>query len=374
MSHEFPTLYGTEKNGKVKTWVATIKTVDLSSSGGNKIVISTITYGQLDGKKQIITREYTTGKNIGKSNETSPFQQCFLETERKWKDKQKENYKVENEEKDEIILPMLAMTFSIDSKKKKNIEFPCMIQPKLDGLRCILYKKDGKVIGQSRTGTIFESISFLTESLSTFFQKNNVILDGELYTMDIPFETLAGLLKKKKISEQDQEQLKHIKYHIYDMISDQPFNERFQTLQQFKLSPYCELVKTEEIQNTDQFKQIFSSYIEQGFEGVMLRNVFGLYQQGYRSHDLQKYKEFHEDEYEITGFEDGEGRDKGCVIWICKKDKEFRVRPRGTMEQRKEWFKNGKKYIGKMLTVIYQELSEQNVPRFPVGKAIREDY
>ena len=62
------------------------------------------------------------------------------------------------------------------------------------------------------------------------------------------------------------------------------------------------------------------------------------------------------------------------MIWICKKDKEFRVRPRGTIEQRKEWFKNGKKYIGKMLTVIYQELSEQNVPRFPVGKAIREDY
>lgn len=77
MSHEFPTLYGTEKNGKVKTWVATIKTVNLSSSGGNKIVMSTITYGQLDGKKQIITREYTSGKNIGKSNETSPFQQCF---------------------------------------------------------------------------------------------------------------------------------------------------------------------------------------------------------------------------------------------------------------------------------------------------------
>jgi hypothetical protein len=58
MSHQFPILYGTEKNGKVKTWVATIKTVE-------GIVISTITYGQLDGKKQVITREYTTGKNIG---------------------------------------------------------------------------------------------------------------------------------------------------------------------------------------------------------------------------------------------------------------------------------------------------------------------
>ena len=35
---------------------------------------------------------------------------------------------------------------------------------------------------------------------------------------------------------------------------------------------------------------------------------------------------------------------------------------------------NGDKYIGKKLTVIYQELTEDGKPRFPVGKAIRDGY
>ena len=44
------------------------------------------------------------------------------------------------------------------------------------------------------------------------------------------------------------------------------------------------------------------------------------------------------------------------------------------MPQRREWFQNGAAYVNKKLTVIFQELSEQGIPRFPVGKAIREDY
>ena len=82
-----------------------------------------------------------------------------------------------------------------------------------------------------------------------------------------------------------------------------------------------------------------------------------------------------ESEYEIVGFKQGDGRDKGTVIWVCKTDnKEFSVRPKGTIDSRKELFINAKSCIGKKLTVIYQELSEMGVPRFPVGKAIRDDY
>ena len=108
----------------------------------------------------------------------------------------------------------------------------------------------------------------------------------------------------------------------------------------------------------------------------MLRNKEGKYRCNYRSHDLQKYKEFVEEEYPIVGFTQGDGRDKGTVIWICrtKEEKEFNVRPRGTIAARTFLFNNGHKYIGKMLTVIYQELTEEGKPRFPVGKDVRENY
>jgi DNA ligase 1 len=378
--HQFPPLYGIEKNGKEKVWIAVV-------TQGDKKAISTITYGQVDGKQQVVVREYDTGKNIGRANETTPYQQCFNETERKWKDKkEKENYSEmkpdseqdHNKAQDTKILPMLAVTYSTTSTKRNDIVYPCMIQPKLDGLRCIMYMKDGVVKAQSRTGGYFESLSYLTDASRELFHNHpDLILDGELYTMDIPFETLAGLIKKKHLSHDDTSALeRYVKYHVYDLVSDQPFHERLEKLNRLSFPSYIIQVLTITIPTMDEFRHYFSTFVEQGYEGIMLRNINGLYQQGYRSHHLQKYKEFCEEEYPIIGYEDGDGRDKGCVIWICntKEGKEFRVRPRGTMEQRKVWFQQGKSFIGKMLTVIYQELSEQNVPRFPVGKAIRDGY
>jgi DNA ligase-1 len=89
-----------------------------------------------------------------------------------------------------------------------------------------------------------------------------------------------------------------------------------------------------------------------------------------------KYKEFMESEYKIVGFDEATGRDSGTVIWKCTTPDGdiFNVRPRGSIKERRDLFMNGTTYIGKWLTVIYQELSERNIPRFPVGKCIRDSY
>ena len=78
----------------------------------------------------------------------------------------------------------------------------------------------------------------------------------------------------------------------------------------------------------------------------MVRNLTGAYAIGKRSANLQKVKTFLDGEYEIVGFAQGTGDETGCVIWVCKtKDgQEFRVRPRGTREERQEYFQNGKDY------------------------------
>ena len=376
---ELPTLYGTEKNGKTKIWKASIE------KNGNHATV-TFEYGQLDGKKQISTREYTTGKNIGKKNETTPYTQCLIETERKWKDKkEKEDYKEENDMEEvetevDKIFPMLAGKYEprTDKKKRTDIQYPCFVQPKLDGIRCIMYMKDGKIMAQSRTGTYFNSVDHITSALVPFFNSFRVVLDGELYTNEIPFEVLAGIIKKKKITSEDQLKLNIVKYHIYDMIdSELLFIERSQFISKNVLEhEHLEIVDTVLVKSINEFKTRFAFYIEHGYEGIMLRNINSLYRQGFRSNDLQKYKEFQEEEYVIIGFEQGSWRDQGTVIWKCetKDGREFSVRPKGTIEFRKDLFKNGDKYIGKKLTVIFQELSELGIPRFPVGKAIRNNY
>lgn len=142
------------------------------------------------------------------------------------------------------------------------------------------------------------------------------------------------------------------------------------------LPQFIRLVPTTEAKTPADFKTQFSEFIESGYEGIMLRNKKGMYRCNYRSHDLQKYKEFLEDEFSIVGFTQGDGRDKGTIIWICvtKEGKEFSVRPRGTIEHRRKLFQTGEKYVGKKLTIIYQELTEEGKPRFPVGKDVRDKY
>jgi DNA ligase-1 len=107
----------------------------------------------------------------------------------------------------------------------------------------------------------------------------------------------------------------------------------------------------------------------------MLRNKNGPYVNN-RSHDLQKYKEFEEDEFVIVGFKEANGRDSGTVIWNCatKTGDTFDCRPIGSIEHRRELFQNAESNIGKMLTIKYQELSEKGIPRFLSGKSIRDGY
>jgi DNA ligase-1 len=448
--HSFPKLYAIDKNGKIKVWTAAVLQFTDKNAVAAGYATSRITHGYIDGKQQIVYRDYNVGKNIGRSNETTPLAQCISETRRKWTDKKEKEAHTETKPADygegygDIsggwcgagagaggddgdgdadsecdapadagpFLPMLAQTFNpadavtataAGSKKKKVITFPCFVQPKLDGLRCVSYAtrtaNDAAtaVCLQSRTGAFFTGLPHIAAALRPYLSQHpSVVIDGELYTDQMPFEELAGLIKKKKITDDDVARLKKVKYHVYDIYDhvrpDMPYSERMGLLAAAVRRCGCVandtfsagvaaaaavvLVRTEKVAALSDFRRLFAEFVEAGYEGIMLRNAAGVYRANYRSNDLQKYKEFMEEEYRIIDFKEGEGRDAGAVIWVCETadGKEFTVRPRGTMQQRREWFNDGAKYIGKNLTVIFQELTEDGKPRFPVGKALRYQY
>jgi DNA ligase-1 len=462
--HSFPKLYAIDKNGKIKVWTAAVLQPTDKNAVAAGYATSRITHGYIDGKQQVAYRDYNVGKNIGRANETTPLEQCISETRRKWTDKKEKEAHTEtkpadygegygdisggwcdagagaggggddNSDCDDApadtgpFLPMLAQTFNpadaataaaTASKKKKVITFPCFVQPKLDGLRCVSYATRSVPGGgndtapavalQSRTGAFFTGLPHIAAALRPYLlQHPSVVIDGELYTDQMPFEELAGLIKKKKITDSDVERLKKVKYHVYDIYDrvqhDMPYSERMGVLasavrrcgcvandtfhsggmsanhrvlrSDTEAAAVVVLVRTEKVAALSDFRRLFAEFVEAGYEGIMLRNAAGVYRANYRSNDLQKYKEFMEDEYRIIDFKEGEGRDAGAVIWVCETadGKEFTVRPRGTMEQRREWFSAGASYIGKNLTVVYQELTEEGKPRFPVGKAVRHGY
>ena len=267
---------------------------------------------------------------------------------------------------------MLAHRYN---EKKGDIKFPCFVQPKLDGVRCV-------VVGNklySRNGNRFPVLPHIENELK-LYNKNNLILDGELFTDDINFEKIVGLVKKYKKSEEDEKNSLKIYLNVFDYIDSKlPFNKRLINLNQFfeknKNMKYIKQVKTEECPQEKNIEEFLEKYTKEKYEGLIIRNKSGLYEENTRSVHLQKLKKFIDEEFEIIDYTTpDQGKEVGCVIWICKtkEGKQFSVRPSGNYQERKKLYREAKKYIGKMLTVRYQELTNGHVPRFPVGVTIRD--
>ena len=383
---QFPRLYGEASTGKRKVW--SVRVFEQDGSG----VIETI-HGYEDGKLQTNQRTVSTGKNIGKKNETTPLQQAISESNSMWVKKRESGYADETTTVDadgtpvdtsnavnganadavmggkginpSVPSPMLAHDYS---KRGKDIVFPCYIQPKLDGTRCVAF--EGKLFSRNRKS--YPHLEHIVKELSKLHPK--IILDGELYSTELTFQEIVGMVKRETLKEGDAEKQLKIKFHVYDTIHDAPFEDRLLNLQHiFKKNKfkYLVLVKTDTC-SKDEIQEKHAAYVADGFEGLMLRNKLGKYSNN-RSVHLQKYKEFEDNDYIITGYVEGQGLESGCVIWICETSgKTFHVRPRGSREDRQQLFRDGELYVGKKLTVRFQELTSDSIPRFPVGIAIRD--
>ena len=373
MSH-FPTLHGEGVLGKTKVW--TISVEDRDASG---VII--ITRGYLDGKMQVSEKVISQGKNIGKKNETTPLQQAVSEARASWIKMKESGYsEAIKEEIDntasvrgkgivaEVPLPMLAHEYH---KRGKGFPFPCFTQPKLDGTRCVGIPGRGLFSRLRKTIPHMEHIIAELNRLPV-----DLILDGELYTNELTFQEIVGLVKRETLKAGDLEKQQKIKYHVYDLIQGDSYEKRHLVLQTLFAShsfQHLVLVPTFGCGSEAEMKEQHARFVSDGYEGIMLRNPAGIYK-NVRSVDLLKYKEFFDDEYEVVGFKEGEGGEKGCVLWTCKTEKgeTFHCRPRGTREDRTELFQKGASYIGKKLTVRFQELTDDGIPRFPVGIAFRD--
>jgi len=237
------------------------------------------------------------------------------------------------------------------NKSKDKLSFPVYVQPKLDGIRCLVYQKEGQWVFQSRNHTVFQPFPHLEKVLPTGY-----ILDGELYHHGLDFQEITSIVRKKNHPD-----LSQLQYHVYDVISEGTFEERYHLLLGIK---GIVLTETRTAHSMDDIEKYHDHCAERGYEGIMIRNPQGVYRQT-RSKDLLKYKKFKTDEYQVIGHTIGKG---DIAIFECKvNDKTFGVMMKATLEEKKEMLEHIQDYYGKWLTVKYQELSKDGIPRFPVG-------
>jgi ATP-dependent DNA ligase len=368
---EFPTLYKKREN----KWV--VWNIWVVQESPTKCVIKR-RYGQENGKMIETTNDVTKGKNIGKSNETNVFQQACNDA-RSLFNKQKDTNHYSTSKKyhvDNVPRPMLAHSFEKQSLK---INFPCFVQPKLDGVRMIC----DTACCYSRTGKLFDTVPMrhITDALSRLVIDNpnmrDFWFDGELFSTELMFEDIVGACRTSVVH--DETKYTQLQYHVYDIVpttnhSNMIYEERYKLLKECVWNENAlQLVVCSQVESKDDIYDMHDQYVSQQYEGIMIRNKKGVYKSS-RSYDLQKYKKFVDHEFEITDVKEAVGSDAGSAIIQCKTNDSvlFWVRPKGSLEYRTNLLKASTSLVGKTLTVRYQNLTDKGVPRFPVGVAIRE--
>ena len=275
--------------------------------------------------------------------------------------------------------PMLAYPVS---DKPINYNDKVFMQPKLDGVRCLIqYDKKTGVTAWSRTGKQWKNIDHITRSLEKWFQSNQTtVLDGELYNHDLrdDFETIISLVRRQTPDDIDMlESREMVQFHCYDIIhpDNSPFEDRNRFVKYCveQSSPYVHTVNTMLCASDEDAKEIHAINLECGFEGSILRTNDVYHQK--RTHSLRKFKDFKDAEALIVDWVEGVGKRKGTIGKFMAQDEDGNLFGMPVMDKFKylqDNFKVMQGYVGKMATFTYFERTKANSYRHPLFKCIRD--
>ena len=393
MIEKLQTLYKIDSQGRLREWTMNVD--------GNKFYAIK---GLVEGKKTQDKPTIATPKNVGRSNETTATAQARFEAQAKWQKKIDSGYAVSEEDAKvkKFFEPMLALSYD---DRKNEIVYPVYAQPKLDGIRCIVRQENDEIVGRTRNGKIIECIPHILDSLKGFFMAYpKAILDGELYNHEYKedFNKITSLVRKQKpvrsAKETDKafakkeakwqesliESADKIQYWVYDMPKlNDVINEK--TLFDFRMTELKDklitrkdcivIVETNEVYSEGNLDNLYGQYLEQGYEGQMIRNDVG-YDANKRSKNLLKRKDFMDAEYKVIDIDEGNGNRSGTakhLVCYCEKTKQqFNSNIKGSFDYLKEIYDNRKEYIGKFATIKFFQLTPDGIPRFPYAIAFRD--
>ena len=268
------------------------------------------------------------------------------------------------------------------------------VSRKIDGARCLAIVDDyGNTTFFSRTGKTFDTLDVVAGGIKAL-GITSVVFDGELCLVDDEGnEDFQGVMKELRKKDHT---IPNPSYKIFDMISHDEFytkkgkpnktyTHRYNNLREVMKNNTCaclSVLAQELIKDDEHFQEWVKRGTDYGWEGVMLRADEPY--KGKRSKDLLKVKKFFDDEYEVVDVEMGpfryveDGKETEDIVLSCvtikHKGHNVRVGSGFTIDQRKEFYANPKKILGKIITVQYfEETNNQDGGislRFPTFKIL----
>jgi len=350
------------------------------------------------------------GKNIGKKNQTNPFTQALRDALGKYNKQVESALETKKREPHQATLypPMLVQLLGNQDINYTNL----YVQRKLDGVRTVATIEkssddddaEDRVVLYSRNKKEYLGKNYLRDKLLPILQYYrdtkgmDIYLDGETYKHNTTLQTLSGWMRKE---ESDDDPAKRMSLYVFDIfIPAKPeltYVERKELLDELferfggDAAPEILQVETYHTTSRDEIERYYEQFLDEKYEGAIIRKPDQSYEyshKNYHSPNMLKMKPVFDDEFEIVSFSGGEGKGKakGALMWQVKTENGdvFDVTPMGTIEGRIEMFKElGKKgddgrtlfekeYLGKMLTVKFDDLSEQDIPLRGRAVAIRD--
>ena len=353
-----------KQSDKIRKW-------ECFADGAEVVVI----HGQVGGKQT--EKRYTAeAKNQGRSNATTPESQALLEVEAKVVKQLKSGYFYTEEEamSFEPFEPLKAQPFTDFAHK---VKYPCVVQAKFNGQRLMIDKngnawsKQGEPLSLPAHWKGIRELAIQTQGL-----------DGEIYA---GLESEGGLSLQDIISafRKPNANTPKLQYWVYDVpLKGVTFRERFDKLHELvgavfdKDISYIQVVPGIVVDTAEQADSLFEYNVGEGYEGLMYRNLDGLYEFGKRSYDLIKRKTFIDFEAKVLSV----AKDKNdCGVLLCEAVNGKGVGTQFKVLMRKDadavnyrLYDNAITLIGKHIVVEGDEFSDDNIVTKPRGIALRE--
>lgn len=273
-----------------------------------------------------------------------------------------------------VIKPQLCKVLDREDPKQTDKEYFASF--KLDGVRCLLYYKDGEIHTASRGGQDYDIpttyIRHDSELIKLFENNPSLILDGEIYRHGWPLSKISGLCRKEELVEDHKE----LMFWCYDFVDETLiFRARAKQLIRFGnqyTGTKCLFLQHYIVRNLDEIMAFHNRAVSDGYEGCVLRDPTKVYKPGSRN-CMQKVKLFTDDEFKILGLVEGLREEDMCFLLETKEHNQFKAKPIGTRDE-KQWYREHiNELIGKLATVKYFGFTNTDhpVPNLPVLKSIR---
>ena len=281
---------------------------------------------------------------------------------------------------------MLCTPF--DEKIAAKFKFPAMAQLKMDGMRFNAIVKDGKCEFRSRNGKEINLLGNLEQEFIALARGSNLVYDGELLiVVDDKIQdrqTGNGILNKAVKGTISSDEAANVQATVWDVIPYDQFTAgvgtaqyaiRFAMLETSTLPHKIRLVESTIVASLDEAQKIFEGYLSQGQEGIILKDMSGVWQNK-RVKTQVKFKAELDCDLKIVAIQPGTGKYEGMVgAYICEsEDGVIKVDVGSGLsdEDRKNF-----DVIGKILAVVYNariknKQGEQSL-FLPRAVEIRED-